>query len=95
MKLDAQFNKVSMSSAMDVYGDFSQAKLEPNEDVSDLANRISASYRKLKELKYTLERLPESLLSFMLSPLPLRPLQSPASSRKTSPSGTLDRSRLI
>ena len=40
---------------MDVYADFSQAKLEPNEDISDLVNHISASYQKLKELKYTLE----------------------------------------
>jgi hypothetical protein len=54
-KLDAMFNKVSMSSAMDVYSDFAQAKLGPDESIENLGERIESNYRKLKELDYTLE----------------------------------------
>ncbi|KAJ1676274.1 hypothetical protein EV182_008522, partial [Spiromyces aspiralis] len=54
-KLEQMFSKVTISSAMEVYAEFAQAKLGPDENINDLAERITAAYRKLKELDYTLE----------------------------------------
>ncbi|KAJ1669012.1 hypothetical protein EV182_008955, partial [Spiromyces aspiralis] len=54
-KLEQIFSKVMISSVMEVYAEFAQAKLGPDENINDLTERITAAYRKLKELDYTLE----------------------------------------
>ncbi|KAJ1676221.1 hypothetical protein EV182_008622, partial [Spiromyces aspiralis] len=52
--LEMCYNKVTIASAMDMYAEFTNAKLTPDESVSDLAAQICDAHRKLKELSYDL-----------------------------------------
>jgi hypothetical protein len=55
VKLDQQFNSVTMTSAMELFTEFITMKLRDNESIADYYNRSVDNYRQLSQLNYTMD----------------------------------------